>query len=87
LVINIEVDCVHHRREKKKRFSKMRDEYLVSRGVVIERMEITTLRAMSEQEVEEWVLDITAKAIKYSSQTRDDTRRETSRSKPSVDWS
>ena len=63
LVINIEVDGVHHRREKKKRFCKMRDEYLVSRGVVIERMEVSTLRAMSEQEVEEWVLDITAKAM------------------------
>lgn len=63
LVINIEVDGVHHRREKKKRFCKMRDEYLVSRGVVIERMEISTLRGMSEQEVEEWVLDITAKAM------------------------
>ena len=63
LIINIEVDGVHHRREKKRRFCKMRDEYLVSRGVVIERMEISTLRAMSEQEVEEWVLDITAKAL------------------------
>ena len=41
----------------------MRDEYLVSRGVVIERMEISKLRAMSEQEVEEWVLDITAKVL------------------------
>jgi hypothetical protein len=63
LVINIEVDGVHHRREKKKRFCKMRDEYFVSRGVVIERMEISTLRAMSEQEVGEWVLDVTAKAM------------------------
>jgi hypothetical protein len=63
LVINIEVDGVHHRREKKKRFCKKRDEYLVSRGVVIERMEISSLRAMSEQEVEKWVLNITAKAM------------------------
>jgi hypothetical protein len=63
LVINIEVDGVHHRREKKKRFCNMRDEYLVSREVVIERMEISTLLAMSEQEVEEWVLNITAKAM------------------------
>jgi hypothetical protein len=63
LIINMEVDGVHHRREKKKRFCKMRDKYLVSRGVVIERMEISTLRAMSAQEVEEWVLDITAKVL------------------------
>jgi hypothetical protein len=63
LVINIEVDGVRHRREKKKRFCNMRDEYLVSRGVVIERMEISTLRGMSEQELEEWVLGITAKVL------------------------
>ena len=63
LVINIEVDGVHHRRERKKRFCKMRDKYLVSRGVVIERMESSTLRRMSEQEVEEWVLGITAKVL------------------------
>jgi hypothetical protein len=54
---------VHHRREKKKRFCKMRDKYLISRGVVIERMESSILRAMSVQELEEWVLDITAKAL------------------------
>jgi hypothetical protein len=41
----------------------MRDKYLVSRGVVIERMEISTLRGMSEQEVEEWVLGITSKVL------------------------
>jgi hypothetical protein len=63
LIINIEVDGVHHRREKKKRFCKMRDKYLVSGGVVIERMEISTMRAMSEQEVEESVLSITAKVL------------------------
>jgi hypothetical protein len=63
LIVNIEVDGVHHRREKKKRFCKMRDKYLVSRGVVIERMESSKLRAMSEQEVEEWVLGITVKVL------------------------
>ena len=63
LIINIEVDGVHHRREKKKRFCRLRDEYLQSRGVVIERMEVSALSAMSEHEVEEWVLDMTAKAL------------------------
>ena len=56
LIINIEVDGVHHRREKKKRFCRLRDEYLQSRGVVIARIEISALDAMSEYEVEKWVL-------------------------------
>ena len=63
LIINIEVDGVHHRREKKKRFCRLRDEYLHSRGVVIARIEVSALNAMSEHEVEEWVLDMTAKAL------------------------
>ena len=63
LIINIEVDGVHHRREKKKRFCRLRDEYLQSRGVVIARIEASALSAMSEHEVEEWVLDMTAKAL------------------------
>ena len=56
LIINIEVDGVHHRREKKKRFCRLRDDYLLSRGVVIARIEISALDAMSEYEVEKWVL-------------------------------
>ena len=68
LIINIEVDGVHHRQEKKKRFCRLRDEYLQSRGVVIARIEVSALNAMSEHEVEEWVLDATAKALLVSGQ-------------------
>ena len=63
LIISIEVDGVHHHRENKKRFCRLRDGYLQSRGVVIERMEASALNAMSEQEVKKWVMDITAKAL------------------------
>ena len=63
LIVNIEVDGVHHRREKTKRFCGLRDGYLQSRGVVTERMEISALDAMSEQELKKWVIDITAKAL------------------------
>ena len=63
LLINIEVDGVHHWQEKKKRFCRLRDEYLQSRGVVIARIEVSALSAMSEHEVEKWVLDMTAKAL------------------------
>ena len=63
LIINIEVDGVHHRRERTKRFCRLRDGYLQSRGVVNERMEVSALDAMSEQELKKWVMDITAKAL------------------------
>ena len=63
LLLNIEVDGVQHQREKKNRFCRLRDEYPQSRGVVIARIEVSALNAMSEHEVEEWVLDMTAKAL------------------------
>jgi very-short-patch-repair endonuclease len=44
LIVNIEVDGIHHRREKKKRFCMLRDKYLRSQGVVIDRIEASTLR-------------------------------------------
>jgi hypothetical protein len=63
LIVNIEVDGVHHRRERTKRFCRLRDGYLQSRGVVIERMDVSVLNAMSEQELKKCVMDITAKAL------------------------
>ena len=63
LTINIEVDGVHHRRENKKRFCRMRDEYLQSRGVVIARIEVSALNAMNEQDLKKWITDIAAKAL------------------------
>ena len=63
LLLNIEVDGVHHRREKKKRFCRLRDEYLQSRGVIIARIEVSALDAMNEQDLENWIMDTAAKAL------------------------
>ena len=63
LLLNIEVDGVHHRREKKKRFCRLRDEYLQSRGVIIARIEVSALDAMNEQDLEKWIMDTAAKAL------------------------
>ena len=63
LLLNIEVDGVHHRRENKKRFCTLRDEYLQSRGVVIARVEVSRLNAMNDQDLKKWVTDIAAKAL------------------------
>ena len=63
LLLNIEVDGVHHRRKKKERFCRLRDEYLQSRGVVIARIEVSALDAMNEQCLAKWVTDTAAKAL------------------------
>ena len=63
MLLNIEVDGVHHRREKKMRFYRLRDKYLQSRGVVIARIEVSALDAMNEQDLEKWIMDVAAKAL------------------------
>jgi hypothetical protein len=54
LIINIEVDGMNHKQEKK-RFCTLRDVFLKSKGVVIERIETSALRRMNDKEVKEWV--------------------------------
>jgi hypothetical protein len=44
IIINIEIDGIHHKREKRKRFCMLRDKYLKAKGVVIERIDTSTLR-------------------------------------------
>ena len=63
LVINIEVDGIHHLREKKRRFCALRDEYLKSRGVVVYRITASVLRDMSDDEIQSWTLDRVASAL------------------------
>jgi hypothetical protein len=57
LIINIEVDGISHKQETKKRFCILRDKYLKSQGVVIERIEASTLKKMTDLEVGEWILE------------------------------
>ena len=53
--MNIEIDGIKHLREKKKRFCKLRDEYLTSEGIVIERVEASFVRKLKLTELEEWL--------------------------------
>jgi hypothetical protein len=57
LVVNIEVDGIHHKLERKERFCMLRDKYLRSQGVIIERIEVSILRRMKDMEVKEWLLE------------------------------
>ena len=63
LKIDIELDGLQRKRDKAKRYVRLRDRYLRYRGVVVERIHGSRLEAMSEQEMNEWVLHITARAI------------------------
>jgi hypothetical protein len=47
LIINIEVDGISHKQETKKRFCMLRDKHLKSQGIVIERIEASTLKKMT----------------------------------------
>ena len=58
LIINIEFDGVHHLRENKKRFCRLRDEYLQSRGVVVGR----TMKSTDYQDLIKWMTEVAAKA-------------------------
>ena len=62
-LINIEVDGIHHLREKSKRFCALRDEYLKSKGVVVSRIEVSALHDMSDKDVESWALDRLTNAV------------------------
>jgi hypothetical protein len=65
LIINIEVDGIHHKQENKKRFFMLRDEYLKSQGVVIERIEVSTLKRKKDKEVKEWIQEKVTEARTY----------------------
>jgi very-short-patch-repair endonuclease len=58
LIINIEVDGAYHKQERKKRFCTLRDKYLKSQGVIIERIEAEFLRRMTDEEMKRWLLDV-----------------------------
>ena len=63
MLINIEVDGWHHRMRKKMRFCAMRDAYLRSQGVVVERLDVSLVRGMSEEALRSWILDCVARNL------------------------
>ena len=69
LIVNIEVDGIHHLREKKKRFCMLRDEYLKSKGVIVERLHVSRIYKMKDEEIADWVLDGVAAALSSTTRT------------------
>jgi hypothetical protein len=62
LTVNIELDGIHHKQEKKKRFCRLRDKYLEAQGVVIKRIDVSVLRRMKDKEVKDWIQETVAEA-------------------------
>ena len=58
LLVNIEVDGIHHRNGKRSRFCHLRDKYLAARGVVVERVMTSALWDMGAPDTEAWVLKV-----------------------------
>ena len=57
LVINFEIDGTFHLRMKKINFCLLRDKYLQSRGVIIERLPTARFIRMRDDDVARWILD------------------------------
>ena len=58
LIVNIELDGIHHNQDKKKRFCNLRDQYLRSKGVIVERISAERVRKMSDLEMDGWLRQI-----------------------------
>ena len=63
MVVNIEVDGMHHRQEKKMKFCKLRDAYLKSRGVLVHRIDASHMSKMDDSQLERWVQDAVAESL------------------------
>ena len=63
MIIDIEVDGIHHYRRKKKLFCMLRDKYLLSKGVVIKRIEVEDIYGMTHDEISTWIEDTVADAV------------------------
>lgn len=58
LIVNLELDGIHHGQDKKKRFCNLRDQYLRSQGVIVERISADRVRKMTDLEMDSWLRQI-----------------------------
>jgi hypothetical protein len=67
IIINIEVDGIHHNFEKKIIFCERKDKYLKSRGVFVSRISTYVMDDMRDIKLEKWVLKVISDAIAINS--------------------
>ena len=63
VILNIELDGPSHGRERKVFFSNARDKYLRGCGIQIERLDIDNMAEMSDEVLQDWLLDKVALAL------------------------
>jgi hypothetical protein len=67
MIMNIEVDGIHHNNEKKITFCSRKDKYLKSKGVFVLRIDVSRMNQMKDIELEEWILrSISSVGLKVS---------------------
>lgn len=55
ITIDIEINSQYYVQEKKQRFCSLRDKYLSSQGIVIERLDLGDLRKMRDKDLSNWI--------------------------------
>ena len=58
IIINIEVDGIYHKHEKKIIFCDRKDKHLKSKGVYVSRIDVSVMDKMNDIELEQWVLQV-----------------------------
>jgi hypothetical protein len=62
IIINIEVDGIYHKHEKKIIFCDRKDKHLKSKGVYVSRIDVSDMDKMNNIELEQWVLQVISNA-------------------------
>ena len=55
ITIDIEISNVYHVQEKKQRYCLLRDKYLTSRGIIVERLDLGELRKLKDKDLMNWI--------------------------------
>ena len=55
ITIDIEISNVYHVQEKKQRYCLLRDKYLTSYGIIVERLDLGDLRKMKDKDLMNWI--------------------------------
>jgi hypothetical protein len=63
LILNIEVDGAQHKWTRKLKFCELRDAFFMSRGVAVKRIEYQRMCEMTNEQLDQWVMDSVSNAL------------------------
>jgi hypothetical protein len=62
IIINIEIDGFHHKREKMKTFCERKDKYLKLKGIYVSRIDTSIMDDTNDINLEDWVSQLISHA-------------------------